>query len=421
MKNFIYKILRYSERYTKTDMIYLSKGGFWLTFGQGVSILSAFLLSIAFANLLPKETYGNYKYILSIAGILAIPTLSGMNTALTQSVARGFDGSLFPVLKIKIKWGTLGSLASLVISAYYYLNGNEILAVSFLIASFFMPFMDSLLIYSAYLNGKKDFKNFSKYSIITKIIDAIIIAALLYSTDNLLILIFTYFLINTSLRLIFFKLTAKNIPSENLVKDPETISYGWHLSLMNIISTVAGQLDKILVYHYLGAVDLAIYSFATVIPENIKGVFKNINALAFPKFSEKTAEEIKKTIFKKMAKLIIIAIFITIIYIILAPFIFKLIFPQYTDAIFYSQIFSISIILLPITGITITALQSQKAKKELYQFNIYSSIIEITVLFVMVYFYNLIGIILARIISRIISGIFSTILLNKNSKKATNT
>ena len=99
IKNRIYRLLRRSERHTKTDMVYLASGGFWLTVGQIISSAATFGLAIAFANLLPKETYGTYKFVLSIAGILTIFTLPGMVTSLTQAVARNFEGSVILALK----------------------------------------------------------------------------------------------------------------------------------------------------------------------------------------------------------------------------------------------------------------------------------------------------------------------------------
>ena len=69
------------------DLKYFASGGFWTTLGQGINAILAFALTIAFANMIPKETYGIYRYILSIAGILNIFTLKGMNTAVVQAVA----------------------------------------------------------------------------------------------------------------------------------------------------------------------------------------------------------------------------------------------------------------------------------------------------------------------------------------------
>ena len=136
-----YNFLRWTEKWLKTDMVYFSRGGFWLTAGQMFSSLSAFLLSIAFANLLPKETYGTYKYVLSIASILSIPTLSGMTTSLAQAIASGSDGSFIPAVKARIKWGLLGALASLILASYYFYQADTTLTISFLMAAVFLPFM----------------------------------------------------------------------------------------------------------------------------------------------------------------------------------------------------------------------------------------------------------------------------------------
>ena len=78
LKHATYRLLRKSERYFKTDMVYVARGGFWVTAGNIVSALAAFGLAVAYANLLPKESYGTYKYILSLAGIIGAFSLTGL-------------------------------------------------------------------------------------------------------------------------------------------------------------------------------------------------------------------------------------------------------------------------------------------------------------------------------------------------------
>jgi len=394
-------------------MVYFSRGGFWLTAGQMFSSLSAFLLSIAFANLLPKETYGTYKYVLSIASILSIPTLSGMTTSLAQAIASGSDGSFIPAVKARIKWGLLGALASLILASYYFYQADTTLTISFLMAAVFLPFMDSFNSYEAILVGKKLFKTSTKYNIIMKAAATIGMISTLYLTKNIFLIIFSYFILYTVLRFIFLQITIYKIEL-NHQQDPKTISYGKHLSLMNVISTAASQLDKILIFNYLGAIELGIYSFAIAMPEQIKGLLNNIQTLALPKFTQSTHRENRKTILIKMLKFSVIVFPVVIIYIITAPYIFKLFFPQYLDAVFYSQIFSLSLLTIP-AGLPITFLQSQANTKKLWQLNLITPITQIIVMFIGVYFYGLMGVIMARVISRIINFILFVKMVEKNN------
>lgn len=407
-----YKFLRWTEKWIKTDMVYFTKGGFWLTTGQIFSALSAFLLSIAFANLLPLETYGNYKYVLSLAGILSIPTLAGMNTALAQAVASGSNGSFIPAVRARIKWGLLGALASFLLAGYYFYQDNSILTISFLIAAIFLPFMDSFNSYEAVLIGKKLFQTNTKYSIILKLLATIITIMVLFLTDNIFIIIFSYFIIYTFLRFLFLQITIQRIKLNDKI-DLATISYGKHLSLMGIIEIIVSQLDKILVFNYLGAIELGIYSFAIAMPEQIKGLLKNIQALALPKFAQSINKETRKTILIKMLKLALFTLPITVIYIISAPYIFKIFFPQYLNSVFYSQLFSISLVTIS-TSLPLAYLQAHQAQKQLYQLNAISPIIQMIILFISIYFFGLIGIISARILNRFINLFIVVLLLEKN-------
>lgn len=405
LKAKIINILRWSEKYAKTDMVYLAQSGSWLIFGQIVATGSAFLLGIAFANLLPKEVYGNYRYVLSLFSILAIPNLAGMETALTRSVAQGKEGALMPTVKARIRWGILGGLASIIVAFYYFFNGNNELTLAFLLAAAFIPLMDSFGNYSSFLSGKKLFNASTKYFSATQIVSVTSLLAALFLTRNLIVILLAYFLPYTLMRYAYLKLTLKKFQT-NQIKDPEAISYGKHLSLMNIINTVASYLDKVLVYHYLGAVQLAIYSFSIAMPEQIKASLKSVGILSLPKFSQRSKEEIKKAIWGKTARLFLAISVIIIIYILSAPLIFKIFFPQYMESIFYSQIFSISLLAATST-LPSSAMQAQRAQKELYLYNTWSSVVQIILLFALLHFYGLLGIVLARVITRFFTNVLS--------------
>lgn len=413
MQKFLYKILRKSEKYTKTDMIYLAKGGFWLTLSQLISVGSAFLLAIAFANLLPKETYGQYKYIISIFSILTLTTLNGIDTSVTRAVAKGYEGSLIPALKTKFKWGLIGALAGLIISGYYFYSGNYQLTIAFAIAAIFVPFMDSFGLYQAYFNGKKWFDKLTKYTSTVKIVSAITIFLAIYFTDNLFLTLIAFFFPMIALR-IFFLLHIKKKYPPNKEFDPQTVKYGKHLSFIGILGVIAMQIDKVLVFHYLGASELAIYSFAISPLEQMKSLVKPITTLATPKFATSTKTEIKKTLIKKIANLGLLLAIISLIYILLAPYIFQLIFPKYMESVPYSQIFAISFMTLPLLTIT-TAFEAQKMIKEIYSFRIATALFQIIITFTGVFFFGLFGIVWARVITRFFN-LFLSITLLKISK-----
>ena len=399
LKQKIYNLLRWSQKYTQTDMVYLAKGGFWLTLEQIISIVSGFLLAIAFANLLPKETYGTYRYVLSLASILAIPTLSGMNTAIVRAVARGYEGSFIPALKTKLRWGILTTLASLGLAGYYFFHENITLTFCFLIVAAFLPSMRSFTLYSSFWQGRKRFDIKTKYGFISQIVAVSTLVIALFLTKNLFLILSVYFISHTLLYFIFLQITIKK-SNLNQKHDPQTISYGKHLSLMGIIGIVTNQLDKLLLWHFLGAAPVAIYSFAVLPPAKIKATLQTIGGLALPKFSQRSKQELKTTLPKKIFKLFLLIIPIIVLYIIFAPFIYKIIFPQYLDSVIYSQVFVFFLIVTIPTTLLSTSFLAQMKKKELYIYQTVSPIIQIILLLTLVPLYGIWGAIFALLITR---------------------
>lgn len=387
------------EKYLKTDLNYLLHGSFWLGLDQLSSSGTSFLLSIAFANLLAPDTYGIYKYILSITSLLMITTLSGMDPAVTQSISRGNEGTLTEGVRTKMKWSTIGSFISICIAIYYGLHHNIIFAISFIIVAIFLPICESYDMYNSMLAGKKLFKTQALYDISRNAIILIALVCAVYFSANIYIILLVYFL-TLAIPNAFLYFRTLSIHKENNTMDPGVLEYGKHLSVIYIIGTILGELDKILVFHFVGAANLAVYTLATAPTDQIKGILKNINSLALPRFSSRTAGEIRKTIWHKLIILASLTSVGIVVYIFIAPLFFKIFFPKYITSVLYSQILSISLLAAILSGFLYTVLQSQKAKKELYKYNIYSNIINFIVLIPLVYYFGIWGAVATRVVTR---------------------
>ena len=408
----IYSLLRKSERFTKTDMVYLTKGSFWLFVSQGVSSVGSFLLAIACAHFLPKEVYGDYKYIISISGIITTFTLTGLGTALTQSVARGFDGTFEKAVSVSLKWSVFMVFGSLVGAAYYLFNENYTIGISLIIIACVSPFLKVAGLYGPYLSGKKDFKTSSFYASIESIVATIAFFIAILFTDNVIILVGVFFGSDLITKSFFYFKTRRDV-TPNAPTDYSAFSFGKHLSLINIWLNVSAQIDKVIVYHYLGAAELAIYAFSTAIPKQVRAFIGMLAPLAMPKLAERDSEEIKKSVPKKFLISLTVLGPAVIIYILLAPYIYQTFFPQYMEAVFYSQIYATFILLMG--NLSEVALTAKQAIKEKYYISIGMSIFNTVLMLVLVHPFGILGVILAIVITKYITTLVSFTLL-KNIK-----
>jgi len=94
IKKLTYKLFK---KITGTDNVCIAKHGSYLMSEDIISIIASFFLFVAFAKLLPKEIYGQYRYILSIMTIITVLP------AVVQGVARSYEGVLKNAFKTKLK------------------------------------------------------------------------------------------------------------------------------------------------------------------------------------------------------------------------------------------------------------------------------------------------------------------------------
>ena len=412
MVNFLYRFLRKTQKYTGTDNVYLARGGFWLVFGQTIENAVSFLLAVAFANLIDQETYGNYKYILSLSGTLGIFSLLSMGSAVIQATARGTEGSFYTGFKTRLKWGSIGSLLALGLAVYFWRQENELFPIPLLIMAVFLPLMNAANVYNAFLSGRKLFDVGAWYSVGNRIISILPMIIVLLLTKNLFWLIAVFFISNTAANYFFYLLTKRKF-QPNKKEDPQTLPYGKHLSLAGIISVIADYLDKILLFNFIGPAQLAIYSFAILIPDQIKSVIGNIPTLAFPKLASKSEEDIKKTLMKKFWKLAFLAGIITMLYVVISPIFYKIFFPQYLDALRYTQVFALTFLFFP-ASLLGTALEAKMKTKKIYLLKAFS-LIRIILFVVLIPIYGIWGLIAARLGMQALNLSLTLFLFKKSS------
>jgi len=390
LKQKAYDLLRWSEGVFKTDMVYLVKNGSWLGFGQIASALISFASALFFANAVSKDLYGSYKYILSVTSILAAISLTGMGTIVTQGVAQGSEGILKDAVRSTLRWSWVLVLVAFTASGYYFFKDNTTLGIAMLVAGASLPISQAFTLYGNYLAGKKDFKRVSLYATGSQALTTIVVIITAITTRSIVAMVIVYFL-STTFTTVWAYIHTLNLFHINDKKDHSLIPYGKHLSVMGLFGTVANQIDDILIFHFLGPINLAIYTFSQAIPEQLKGAFKNLFGLALPKYAPLSVEEMRKSIMKKFLSVTAMTMVIVLAYIVAAPFIFKLLFPKYLISVWYSQIYMISLITIP--GISLFGIyfQLRKSTTTLYKLNVIGNATTIIFTFILIYKFGLKG------------------------------
>lgn len=388
--------LRWSERYTRTDMTYVAHGGSWMLLGKAAGILAGLALSVAFANLLEPEKYGNYRYVIALTSLASVLSLSGIVTAVGRAAARGAEGSIRYGARLALI-SSIGTATALFLGAgYYYLNGNSTLAIGLLIAGACSPIIASASLYENYLVGTRRFGAKTLYGIARNLAPTLVLVPALFITHNPATLTAIYFVVTTGACVLAYKDSIRRYPPNDIV-DKRLFVQSAHFSTMNVLSTVATHLDKVLVFSQLGGTQLAIYSFAQLAPQQLRDMGGMIANLAFPKITQRPFAELKKTLPYHAWLLFILGCLLAALYAVIAPFLFSTFFPAYMESVLFSQVLALSIVAV-FPGILYSqALIGHMKKKELYILSIAPAIVRICIMASLISFLGIWAVIIGMI------------------------
>jgi len=225
------------------------------------------------------------------------------------------------------------------------------LASLFALTAVWIPFYETLSDYQYLLQGKKDFRTQTILRILQRLLLTSLVIGTILLTKNIVAITTIFFAASTLSQYLALRFTLNKY---RVVDDSNTpyesiISYGKRLSVQNIFFIGVSQLDKILMFKFLGPTQLATYFFAIAIPQELSGLLGNVNAVAFPKLVDKETTEFKHALLKKIGLFSLLLAIPIGLYIIAAPYLFAWFFPVYSEAIFISQLFVGTILFIPMS------------------------------------------------------------------------
>lgn len=291
------------------------------------------------------------------------------------------------------------------------------IALGLVAIALFTPLVQTFNTYVAFLTGKKAFRDAFWLKLLANLCYYLPIFAVLPFVHSAAILIIVNVIFAALGNYYAYRKTLARF-APNASTDPETIRYGTHLSVMGGFGIVMHQLDSVLVFHFLGPINLALYSLATLLPERIAGFAGFINSAALPKFANQSLSDIRSNLFGRMLRIALGSGIIAILYAIVAPFIFYFLFPKYISAIPFTIGYAAIILITGISNIANVTLFAKRLTKELYILGFVQPVLLLGLQIPFLLIYGIWGMIIARLISDLFSVLLATYFTYRPLSKA---
>ena len=375
--------------------------------GKVVGAFASFVAILVLGHFVPRAIAGTYSYIMAVLSIVSITTLPGMNNALVRAIARGNEGSLFSIARKRLLWGIIGSLIALCIGIYFFITNNHSLGVAFMIASPFIPLTDTysdLAIY--YWQGKKQFDKSALVFSLYYVGIALLTIPLFIIIKSLPVIVFGVLVAQALSGFIAYTVTKQRVSGTS---DYESEKLGFHLTIMQGFKIFANSIDKVIVFSLFGPVMTAVYTFAATPISKVWQLIP-IGPLSLPELSNHAFDQTtKRSIIRKTFLLFLITIPAAGTLTILAPFLYRMLFPHYLDSIVLFRIFAIGIAFAPLTFIK-SALTAFHKTIMLYRSEIISPLVKLFLMIVLGITMGLPGVVIGVTIGTVFEFIFIVIL-----------
>ncbi|NFF68491.1 flippase [Clostridium sporogenes] len=404
------------------------RNGFLHIFGSDfINKFIGFGISIVLPRIISIDLFGQYTYAQTILNTFLLFQGLGAVSAILQYCSESYEEEQkLSYLKYGIKIGMISNLVISILILLFSIFGSLPIKGSITILLYlsaipiFSIIFDIIQIYLRVLYENKKFGILNNANTLLYLI-GIVSLGLLFSINGIILAKYISLMLTILLGIVFLK---KHIFNLSKMKYPdkanrkEFLKFSIISSLTNAISQLLVQIDVILIGNMITDTSIiAIYKVATVIPMNMLFLPSSVMVFLYPYFAKQCNNKawIKEKYLKLQKYLAIINGLISIICIIFAPLIIKIIFgTQYLDCINAFRILWVGYFIAATFKVPSGNILFSIKKVKVNLFNsIISGILNIVldILLILKFGYN--GAAIATVITFIISSVISNIYLYK--------
>lgn len=361
---------------------------------------SAVLLTVLLAHFFSPETFGEYTYLITLAGILSVVLMLGMKMAILRAAARGGRQMLLLGTRYQLRFLPLFLL--LFIGAVLFLKGSLFtpLVVFVGLAAAFFHLADNYLFLLA---GEERFREGAvrKLVVNTGLLLSVVLAA--YVTRNAVQSTFFYFLIPALLHGWFFIRESRAVPPATSQESSGYLALGRQLSFVGVLGVAGLYFDRLVVGSVLGLAPLAFYSIAYAYGSQLSSAAKVLAVVALPDSARLTPAATAHALRRYLPLLVAGIVGLALLMMLLASPLIHLLFPgAYTESIRFAQILPIIIIPKALGTFFARIVEVQGNPRAIYQVNLVGYLVELLFIAVLTPLYGLTGLIVAKGIAYVV-------------------
>lgn len=367
--------------------------------------LLGFAVIYVLVRAMSKDQFGEYQFVLSVFGMVAMFGLPGLNNAVMQSVARGFSGTFRASIAPSMFASAIGSLLLAIVALWKYFVGDFELAVAFLVAAIAFPLVHGLRRWQGYKSGTENFHfiliNETLFGFLVSF--AVIGAALaqpgsiVWPLVAMLLVLATQNVINT------FRVLSRIASDEP--NEAGSVGYGIRTTFYLAFNLVANHLDKVLIYAFFSPASVALYFLAEKVAELAKSVAQNIVAVLAPRFAKAETYSRKLDSVLRTLTFVLGVLIILFAFTVLPPGIELLFGRDYVAAIPYAQALLFTVVIGNHATFRNRFVSSKLDERSMRHILIGISVVRMVSSLALVPFFGIVGAVLSTALYRVASTV----------------